>query len=345
MWSTGLTVFWAASVLAIQVQAQTARISGTVVDTADHVLPGTEVTLAVVSPGSPALDAPVGPVFASTVASEMGRFEFPSVPAGLYVIAAQRSGYAPGIHGPVEVGPGQTTAVRLELGPARLAEEVIVDASTGAGEPLEEDEFETEFLRVFQLPTDRFQEALPLLPGVVRDPRGRLSFNGTRPSQSTLLVNGTNATDPVTGQFAFDLPLSVIDTVEVHAIPYSAEYGRVSGAVTEVRTVAGDDHWDFDVESLVPKPRFRNGTVMGINTATPRAQVSGPLRRGRAWLSQAFSYRFVRSEVKETIPGENEEVVQGFDAFTQVDVKFSDRHSLTGTLSVFPSHVENMGID
>ena len=197
---------------------------------------------------------------------------------------------------------------------------MIVDASTGAGEPLAEDEFETEFLRVFQLPTDRFQEALPLLPGVVRDPRGRLSFNGTRPSQSTLLVNGTNATDPVTGQFAFELPLNVIDTVEVHAIPYSAEHGRVSGAVTEVRTVAGDDHWDFDVGSLVPKPRFRNGTVMGINTATPRAQVSGPLRRGRAWLSQAFSYRFVRSEVKETIPGEDEEVVQGFDAFTQVDV-------------------------
>ena len=70
----------------------------------------------------------------------------------------------------------------------------------------------------------------PQQPGVIRDPRGRLSFNGTRPSQSTLLVNGTNATDPVTGQFAVELPLSVIDTVEVHAIPYSAEFGQVSGA-------------------------------------------------------------------------------------------------------------------
>jgi len=26
----------------------------------------------------------------------------------------------------------------------------------------------------------------------------------------------------VTGQFAMELPLSVVDTVEVHAIPYSA---------------------------------------------------------------------------------------------------------------------------
>ena len=218
-------------------------------------------------------------------------------------------------------------------------------ASTGAGEPIERDEIQADLLRVFQLPTDRFQEALPLLPGVIRDPKGRLSFNGTRPSQSTLPVNGTNATDPVTGQFAFELPLSVIDTVEVHAIPYSAEFGRVSGAVANVRTIAGDDHFDVDVGSLIPDPRFRDGTLMGINTATPRVKVSGPLRRGKAWFSQALSYRFVRSQVKEEIPGDDEEIVEGFDAFTQIDVALSDRHSITGTLSVFPTDVDNMGID
>ena len=152
-------------------------------------------------------------------------------------------------------------------------------------------------------------------------------------------------TDPVTGQFAVELPLSVIDTVEVHAIPYSAEFGQVSGAVANVRTIAGDDHWDVDIGSLIPKPRFRNGTLMGISTATPRVKVSGPLHRGRAWFSQAFSYRFVRSQVKEEIPGDDEEIVEGFDVFTQIDVKLSDRHSITGTLSVFPTDVENMGID
>ncbi len=33
------------------------------------------------------------------------------------------------------------------------------------------------------------------------------------------------------------------------------------------------------------------------------------------------------------------------DAFTQIDVKLSDRHSITGTLSVFLTDVDNMGID
>ena len=240
---------------------------------------------------------------------------------------------------------GQLVDVRISLAVAPLSEVVTVEASTGAGSPIEEDEIRANFLRTFQLPNDRFQEALPLLPGVIRDPRGRLSFNGTRPSQSTLLVNGANATDPVTGQFAVELPLSVIDTVEVHAIPYSAEFGRVSGAVASVRTLAGDDHWDVDIGSLFPTPRIRNSKLKGINTASPRIRVSGPLRRGKAWFSQAFSYRYARSRVREDLPGDDEEILQGFDTFTQMDVKLSDRHSITGTLSFFPSSVENAGID
>ena len=315
------------------------------VDPAGHVLPGVAVTLESVAGGPPAVGTPGTRVVASTITSETGQFVFDALSAGTYVVIAELSGFARGLHPPILVIDGQSVDVRLPLALAPLSEVVNVVASTGAGEPIEQDEFQTEFLRVFQLPNDRFQEALPLLPGVIRDPKGRLSFNGTRPSQSTLLVNGTNATDPVTGQFGFELPLSVIDTVEVHAIPYSAEFGRVSGAVASVRTIAGDDHWDVDIGSLIPDPRIRNGTLMGINTATPRVKVSGPLRRGKAWFSQAFSYRFVRSQVKEEIPGVDEEIVEGFDAFTQIDVKLSDRHSITGTLSVFPTDVDNRGID
>ena len=326
-----------------EAEAQTASIRGIVIDAANHVLPGVTVTLAG-GDADPAVDISADAVLAATVTDAAGAFAFAALPVGTYVVAADLSGYASGVVGPVEVVSGQTLDVPLRLEVAPISEVVTVEASTGAGQPIEKDEFQTEFLQVFQLPTDRFQDALPLLPGVVRDPRGRLSFNGTRPSQSTLLVNGANATDPVTGQFAFELPVSVIETVEVHAIPYSAEFGRVSGAVTEVRTRAGDDHWDVNVGSLLPKPRFRSGTLMGLNTATPRVQVSGPLKRGRAWVSQAFGYRFVRSEVKENIPGETDEIVEGFDLFTQVDLKLSDRHSMTATLSVFPSEVDNLGI-
>ena len=323
----------------------TARISGTVVDTAGLVLPGVEVTLEAAADGAAVGATPVDRVGVTTTTSGSGQFMFEALAAGTYVVTAKLPEFERGVHPPIRVINGQSVVVRLALIPAAPPEMVTVVGSTGAGDPIEQDQFQSDFLRVFQLPSDRFQEALPLLPGVVRDPRGRLSFNGTRPSQSTLLVNGANATDPVTGQFAIELPLSVIDTVEVHAIPYSAEFGRVSGAVADVRTVAGDDEWDLEVGGMVPDPRFRGGTLMGINKATPRMKVSGPIRRGNAWFSQAFSYRFVRSQVKAALPGDYEEIVEGFDAFTQVDLELGDRHTITGTLSVFPTEVENMGID
>ena len=335
----------AAGSLPIHAETPTARISGTVVDPVGHVLPGVSVALEAVEDGPPLIGAPATRVMLSTVTSERGQFVFETVSAGTYVITAELPGYARGVHPRARVIDGRSVDVRLRLAMASLSEVVTVVASTGSGEPIEEDPIRADFLRVSQLPADRFQEALPLLPGVIRDPSGRLSFKGTRPSQSTLLVNGTNAIDPVTGQFAVELPLSVIDTVEVHAIPHSAEFGRVSGAVVNIRTRAGDDHWDLDVGSLIPTPRFRDGTLMGISTATPRVKVSGALQRGHAWFSQAFSYRFARAQVKEEIAGDDEEIVEGFDNSTQVDVQFSDRHSMTGTPSVFPSDVDNLGID
>jgi hypothetical protein len=337
--------FSVASSLPVGGQDLTGRISGTVVDSTGSVLAGVAVALGVVDETPAALHSQSTKVVASTVTDQVGRFEFDRLAAGTYTISAERSGYAPGVRTPILVSGAQAVDVQLRLTLARVSEVVTVVGSTGAGEPLEADEVQAELLRVFRLPTDRFLEALPLLPGVVRDRRGRLSFNGTRPSQSTLLVNGTNATDPVTGQFAFDLPLSVVETVEVHAIPYSAEFGQVSGAVASVRTAAGGDRWSMDVGSLFPDPRFRDGKLSGINTATPRVKVSGPLRPGSIWLSQAVSYRFGRSQVKEDIPGPDEEIVEGFDTFTQIDLKLGDRHAVTGTVSVFPTDVENGGID
>ena len=311
------------------------------VDAAGQVLPGATITLS----SKPTDSSRRADVIAVTVTNEIGRFDLDGLDAGTYSVTVELFGHSRTVHGPIQLDAGQPMDVRIGLTLAPVAEVVTVNASTGAGQPIEKAEISSDFLRVFQLPTDRFEEALPLLPGVVRDPCGRLSFNGTRPSQSTLLVNGTNATDPVTGQFAFELPLSVIETVEVHAVPYSAEFGRVSGAVTEIRTRAGDDTWDISFGSLFPTPRFRDGTLMGINTATPRVQVSGPIRPGKVWLSQAFSYRLGRSQVKEVIPGEDEEVVEGFDAFTQIDVELSDRHTMTATMSVFPTEVDNFGIN
>lgn len=321
------------------------RVEGTVLDPSDSVVRNAPVTLQPFVFGGDAADAPdeSDAAFRDTT-DDLGRFVFIDVPPGLYRLAVVLPRYRP-FSAPVQLDAGQTYQVRVDLLLASISERVEIAGTPDAEVPKDAQPVTGFRLALLPLPMDRFQESMPLLPGVVRDPRGRISFNGTRPSQSALLVNGANVTDPVTGDFAMELPLQAIDAVAVYSIPYSAEFGRVTGAVADVRTRAGKDSWSFDIGSAVPSVRFRNGTIAGIGNATPRVQVGGPLRPGRAWLSQGASLRFVRARVEDVVQGEDEEVFEGVDTFTQVDMKAGERHLFTSTLSLFPGETDNFGLD
>jgi hypothetical protein len=247
----------------------------------------------------------------------------------------------------IEVSGGEVTRIRLRLELAPITESVTIHQEAPPADIsrlADVDEFSARTLELLPLAADRFHEALPLLPSVLRGPDGRLNFNGARASQSALLVNGSNVTDPLTGDFAIELPLSAVETVRVTSLPYSAEFGRVTAAVAEVTTRPGGDTWDTELKNFFPKPRFRDGKLMGIGSATPHFRVSGPLSRGRVWFSQAFTYRFVRSRA-EDLDGDDEEILRSFDTLTQLDFKLSDRHHLVATFSYFPVAVENLDID
>jgi len=61
--------------------------------------------------------------------------------------------------------------------------------------------------------SERFQDALPLIPGVVRGPDGLLNISGTRSNQSALRFNNADGTDPVTGEDAIELPIDAVSVV------------------------------------------------------------------------------------------------------------------------------------
>ena len=84
-----------------------------------------------------------------------------------------------------------------------------------------------------------FQEALPLLPGVVRGLDGEIHIKGGRAQQANTLVNTASVSDPFTGQPALRLPLVAVQSVRVLSNPFSAEYGKFSSGVVEVNTRGG----------------------------------------------------------------------------------------------------------
>ncbi|MBI4852798.1 MAG: TonB-dependent receptor [Acidobacteria bacterium] len=201
------------------------------------------------------------------------------------------------------------------------------------------------------LVNERFQDALPLLPGVVRGPDGLLNIKGARSGQSGLLVNSTNVTDPVTGDFAISLPIEAIESVSVLASPYSAEYGKFSGAVTAIGTRSGGDSYKFLFTNFFPRLRKREDPItgekkiVGLESFTPRFIITGPIIKKKLTFSQSLEYRFIRTRIPSLPDLRNDTKLETFDSFTQVDYTVNERNRITFNFSVFPQNLSFINLN
>lgn len=184
--------------------------------------------------------------------------------------------------------------------------------------------------------SERFQDALPLLPGVVRGSDGLINLKGARAGQSGTLVNSASAVDPVTGEEAISLPLEAVASVKVLDNPFSAEYGQFAGGVTEVETRSGTNKWKYLVTNFFPRLRVREGGVRGLESITPRFTVAGPLVKNKLFVFQSFDYRFVRVPVDSLPQLSRDKQFETFDASTQVDWSISEGHHLSANFAFYP---------
>jgi hypothetical protein len=276
-----------------------------------------------------------------TITDSDGEFEFTGLVAGDYTITVEFMGFKK-FEQKITVQIEATVEKNILLQPIPLTEQVTVtdnrtdavrtDSSTPAT-------VTTQNLRDAPLIDEKFQDALPLLPGVVRGPDGNLNIKGTRPTQSGILVSSLNVTDPVTGAPAIELPLEAVDTVQVHSNPYSSEFGKFTGAVTTIETRSGTNDWRYLVTGTLPRPRWRDGTIFGIGAATPRVAVGGPIVKDKFFFFQSVEYRFVRNEVPslEALNQPQRDIKrESFDSFTRLDYVINQNNRLTGSFSVFP---------
>ena len=193
---------------------------------------------------------------------------------------------------------------------------------------------------------EKIESLLPLVPGVVRGPDGRINMKGAQATQAGWLVNSTNVTDPATGGQAISLPIDVVSSVQVISNPYDPEYGRFTGAVSSVETRTSNfDKFHFSIQNLVPRARDRDGSIVGIGGFTPRATITGPLIKDRLAFTQSFEYRFVRTPVESLPPLQRDTTLESFDSFSQFDLKISDRQTATLSVAIFPQKFEYLGLN
>ena len=330
-----LIVFAAAGARA----ADKAVLAGTAVDSTGAGLPGVTVAL------KPVGDATAAPSLQVTDAA--GAFGFEDVGPGTYAVTFSLDGFQEQKLTAVVVPASSPLTVILQI--AGLAETVVVRATTTENAPqlpAGEATLQNTVLAAVPLATERFEDALPLLPGTVRGPDGLLNMKGGRADQSTVLVNGVNMADPVTGHSSVRLPVEAVDALNVHAGVFSAAFGDATAGVTDVVVKPGTDTRSVEVQNFMPRLRIKEGGVRGLDAFTPRARVSGPIRPGRLWFSESVNYRFVRTRVDELQPlDRSEQKVESVDLMSQIDYAPSQAHHVTATFMFFPSNIDNAGID
>ena len=292
-------------------------------DAEPFVVPGVTVTLRCGS------DEP-----RTEVTNDQGEFQFADVPAvpGRCTIVAELQGFSSATR-EVTVIAGQSTVANLQLGLDTLREEVTVRA---AG-PVEQDrspgrveKVTLATMRAAPIAHDRFQDALPLIPGVVRGPDGLLNITGLRSNQTALRFNSADGTDPVTGEDAIELPIDAVSSVQVGGAAFAPEFGLSAGAVTVVETHQAGDHWDVTLNDLEPRLRRRDGEFRGIESWTPRVTVGGPIVPGTLHLLESVQYQYSRLSVYGLPPFESDTKMESVQSFTRADWLADQRNRILG---------------
>lgn len=216
------------------VGAQTGSVEGRVWDLEER-RPLGEVRVVL---EGPALPRPV-----ATTTGRDGRFRFPAVPPGPYELETRKEGYAPLEQTDIQLAPGRTVTLDLEVFTAFDEEEVII---TGSAPVL--DVTSAAAVTIFnadlflRLPLDRTLADLPLAAPTavpVHSLTGPGSITGGGPRDNLFLVDDLDVTSPLTGTGVVRLPAEMVSHLGVVAGGFPAGQGDPQGGVVQLVTRRG----------------------------------------------------------------------------------------------------------
>ena len=284
-----------------------------------------------------------GPQTLQTETDDNGQYGFHGVQPGNYTIEAR----FPNLEAiqEVTIPSGTVTKINLELRPVAVTTSVTVADNAEKAPTTSETITEKTVVNAPNV-NERFESLLPLVPGVVRGPDGRINMKGARNTQSGALVNSANVTDPATGSHAINLPIDVVSSVKVISNPYDPQYGKLTGAVSSVETKTGNyEGRHFTIQNILPRLRDRDGSIVGIGAATPRMTFTGPLVKDKIAMTQSFEYRFVETPVNSLPPLQRDQKLESFNSYTQFDFNINNKQTATVSVAIYPQKLRYLGLN
>jgi mRNA-degrading endonuclease YafQ of YafQ-DinJ toxin-antitoxin module len=238
-----------------------------------------------------------------------GGFTVDLLPPGEYIARAEAAGMSPQDSPRVRVEVGAATELTFKLAVAGAKETLtvsgappLVDTQPSSISSLVDER------AIADLPLNgrRFTDLSLLAPGVTTDPRGLtsasngdLAFGGIRGYQSSYLVDGA---DNNNGFFAqargryrapYQFSNEVVQEFRVSSNTYGAELGRAGGAVVNVVTKSGSNHWHGTGFYFLRDSRMgASPAFVGFKPSDQQHQfggtLGGPLKRNKAFFFAGY---------------------------------------------------------
>ena len=281
---------------------------------------------------------------------DKGAFEFTGLIAGSYRITCGAVGYEPIDKAGIEISQNEEPSNLQFVLPYEVVVHQQVEVTAEAPKATQEAAaapatLTNQQIKALPLVVQKFRAALPMIPGVVRSPDGRIAIKGVVENQGVLLVDGAETVDPVTGSFSIDVPIDAIESLDVFKSAYQAEYGRFSGGLTTITTKAPASKWEWELNDFVPTPRIRSGHIVGIEDDSPRLYLTGPLLGDKFTFSEAFTYDFSREPVRGLAWPDNETKKEGWTSFTSFYYTISPQNLVSLNVNIFPMKRQYANID
>lgn len=259
-------------------------LSGRVIDENGLAVAGAVLTLA-----GPGLSKPL-----TATSDESGRFAMRPVLPGSYQLKAEKVGFYAHIVADFAIR-GNDDRIELILNHRQEFEETVnVVYSVPAIDPQETAAQRTltaeEIVDVPYPAGHDFRNSLSLMPGVIRDNRGRVHINGAAENQGLYCLDGFNLNSPVSGILENRISIDALRAERIESGRFSVEYGKGSAGVVAMETFRGDDHFRTSATNFFPS--FDTNGGLEINDWNPRITVSGPLIKGRAWIFNAMDLQY-----------------------------------------------------
>src|SRR5712664_927469 len=279
---------------------------------------------------------------------EAGNYEFKGLKPGTYTISINQPGFK-SYTKTVTVNAGQATAldIRAELETVTEKVEVSEDTEAIATESASTPSVTLTQRQLISLPTaqEKIREVLPVTPGVVKTQDGKLNFKGADENQSLLLVNSARTTDPVTGSFAVPVPTDAVQSFNIYKTPYNAGLGSFTGGVVEVQTKPPDDGFTYRLKSFIPGVLGKNGSMVGLQEATPGIDFSVPIIKHKLLFSEIFQYDMKKRTVRGLPWPFDISKKQGFSTFSTLEAILSEHQVVTLTVNAYPLRVQHADIN